>query len=275
MFYKFSVAEQKGLSHVQPHVCCNRAVPKGGPRRCFWSVACLVHQAGPSQLTHMEQYALPVVTLKCGRRICGYSIQDSIRSSLNAARPAAHLPLPFMAKSTVQLLFTSSLSLEKNLMRGKSCSLPSLPVMHTPQGTRFLPQEWQNPRQRFSPLRWPCPWPNRWLLRVPNLGRAGRTGGDSHHEPPHGRRKAGSRVQPSARTKAFYPWNTQPSCRRITTPISRATSTVRSCRLSSDPTSGISAPRWCQRAQTQQEHTLQYHLLVKIKDPANASALKA
>lgn len=34
MFYKFSVAELRGLSHAQPHACCKGAVP-GGLQRLF------------------------------------------------------------------------------------------------------------------------------------------------------------------------------------------------------------------------------------------------
>lgn len=152
-----------------------------------------LHQSGPSQLTCMKQYALPVVMLKCRHRICGYSSQDSIRSSLNSARPTAHRPLPFMAKAWSSS-YLHLLCLRKKITMGKSCSLPSSLVMHTSQGTHFLPSEWRNPRQRFS-----SPW---WACLCQAAGVSPLSSGDTPQTTPHWG-KAGCRVQPSARTKAF------------------------------------------------------------------------
>lgn len=112
--------------------------------------------AGPSRLTHTKQYPLPVVMLKRGHRICGYSIQDSTHSSLNSARPMAHLPLPFMAKAWSSA-YLYLLCLQEKISYPRESPAPCLvcPGRIHPRG-RSLPSERRDPEQRFAALRWVC-----------------------------------------------------------------------------------------------------------------------
>lgn len=136
------------------------------------------HQAGPSQLTCTKPHVLSVVMLQCRRRTCGYGIC----SLLTPARPTAHLPLPFMAKAeSSSYLHPLSLQRINENTTGKVPSLPSLPMMHASHGTRFLPLEWRNPRQRFSPPWWACLCQAAGCFMSPTS--AGHTSGDKS---PHG-----------------------------------------------------------------------------------------
>lgn len=115
-------------------------------------------------------------------RSCACSIQDSGRSSLHSARPAAHLPLPFMAKAWSSMSYLHLVSKKKKIARGKPCSQPSSPTMHVSRGSHSLPRnEQRNPRQGSSPpgrasLCRACPCPR------PQQGRNQRWGHPSSHQ---------------------------------------------------------------------------------------------
>lgn len=189
----------------------------------------------------MKQYTLPVVMLKCRHRICSYTIQDSIRSSLNSARPTAHRPLPFMAKAWSSS-YLHLLCLQKKITMGKSCSLPSSLVMHTSQGTHFLPSEWRNPRQRFPSPWWACLCQAIGCFASPPSAEDTHRWGHTTNHPTSGE----GRLQSATLSpyEGIYPGSPPAPHHRMTAPTSRATSTTRSRRLSSDLTSGISDPRW-------------------------------